>query len=324
METEFDPYQQWLGIAPSQFPINHYRLLGIRPFESDPAVIAAAADRRMLAIRRHQTGPRGAATQQILNEISNAKICLLNDAARTSYDEMLKGLAAATRDAPSSTAISEIVTPNLQLGEQRSKRLRAATPYYRRPFFPVVALAAILAIALVVWTIGISMRPTPPRAGGSPADKRSGEPVPNVTAHESPPDVEQVIIQQEARGDINFSPGLARLRGNSLKLSFFDVDEVLTGWGTEQDIASWRFIVRKLPSQGVFRAKVTYAGEGERSYLLAVDGKEVAGYTRANDDFVTDEHFVQLSMPGEHELTIRAAGAQTLRIKWITLAFPDR
>ena len=98
MADTFDPYQQWLGISPQERPANHYRLLGIETFESDPAVIAAAADRRMQAIRRHQTGPRGAATQQILNELSAAKVCLLDTAARAAYDEMLRGLAAAASE----------------------------------------------------------------------------------------------------------------------------------------------------------------------------------------------------------------------------------
>ena len=30
---EFDPYHQWLGIAPSDQPPNHYRLLGLQLFE---------------------------------------------------------------------------------------------------------------------------------------------------------------------------------------------------------------------------------------------------------------------------------------------------
>ena len=38
-----DPYHKWLGISPKDQPPDHYRLLGIDRFESDPEVISSAA-----------------------------------------------------------------------------------------------------------------------------------------------------------------------------------------------------------------------------------------------------------------------------------------
>ena len=32
----FDPYRKWLGIPPKDQPPNHYRLLGLELFETDP------------------------------------------------------------------------------------------------------------------------------------------------------------------------------------------------------------------------------------------------------------------------------------------------
>ena len=46
-----DPYHVWLGIPPEEQPPNHYRLLGIAMFESQPDVIATAADRQMGHLR---------------------------------------------------------------------------------------------------------------------------------------------------------------------------------------------------------------------------------------------------------------------------------
>ena len=57
--SEFDPYQQWLGIAPHERPADHYRLLGLPRFETDVERIARAADERMALVRSYQTGPRG-------------------------------------------------------------------------------------------------------------------------------------------------------------------------------------------------------------------------------------------------------------------------
>ena len=60
---EFDPYYNWLGIPPSEQPANHYRLLGVQQFESNPSVIENAADRQMKhlpgwPVRQRRHNPR--------------------------------------------------------------------------------------------------------------------------------------------------------------------------------------------------------------------------------------------------------------------------
>ncbi len=89
-DTEFDPYQTWLGIPPGQRPLDHYVLLGLPPFASDAARIAQAADDRMALVRRYQTGPRAAHTQKLLNELASAKLCLLSPPAKATYDAVLR------------------------------------------------------------------------------------------------------------------------------------------------------------------------------------------------------------------------------------------
>ena len=74
----FDPYHKWLAIPPQEQPPNHYRLLGVQLFESDPDVIASAADQRMAKIRSFQTGTHADLSQQILNELAAARVCLFN------------------------------------------------------------------------------------------------------------------------------------------------------------------------------------------------------------------------------------------------------
>lgn len=86
----FDPYYTWLGIPPEEQPPNHYRLLGIQVFESNQDVIAHAADRQMGHIRMFQTGRFSCSSQQILNQISSVRICLLNLKSKDDYDRKLK------------------------------------------------------------------------------------------------------------------------------------------------------------------------------------------------------------------------------------------
>lgn len=85
----FDPYHKWLGISPKDQPANHYRLLGIDLFESDPDVIASAADQRMAHVKSFQTGTNSKVSQRVLNEIAAARVCLLNPKTKAVYDAAL-------------------------------------------------------------------------------------------------------------------------------------------------------------------------------------------------------------------------------------------
>ena len=60
MPTPFDPYYKWLGIPPDEQPPDHYRLLAIQKFESDPEVIERAADQRMAFLRTLKSGQHAA------------------------------------------------------------------------------------------------------------------------------------------------------------------------------------------------------------------------------------------------------------------------
>src|SRR5438552_41742 len=91
----FDPYRDWLGIEPHELPADHYRLLGLARFEADPARITSAADERMALVRSFQTGPRGASTQKLLNELATARVCLQNAQSKAAYDAALANRLSA-------------------------------------------------------------------------------------------------------------------------------------------------------------------------------------------------------------------------------------
>jgi hypothetical protein len=113
MSNSFDPYHKWLGISPKDQPPNHYRLLGIDVFEADPDVIASAADQRMAHVRAFQTGRHSALSQEILNEIAGARVCLLNAQRKAAYDRRLReqlGLAGGE-----SAAVEEPTEPAVEL-----------------------------------------------------------------------------------------------------------------------------------------------------------------------------------------------------------------
>jgi formylglycine-generating enzyme required for sulfatase activity len=185
--ADFDPYHKWLGIPPKDQPPNHYRLLGIDLFESDPDVIDAAAEQRMTYIRQCASGPYVVESQRLLNEISMARLCLLDPGKKRGYDrslpEALKtgagfrsqpppvpravGLASPrpvallqadtlpNADAPLSP--SEVLPPAIRPVPSRSVAVRRARPASRpRRTAPLIvagiALTVLLGIMLTLRT----------------------------------------------------------------------------------------------------------------------------------------------------------------------------
>jgi len=152
----FDPYLQWLGIDPRARPVNHYSLLGLPLFESDPAKIAAAADQRMGLIRQYQAGPRGVHTQKLLNELARAKICLLNDVSKPAYDQALHQLLYPPPVMPSATAappkpkrkLEDIMPPGWDASalpvQQAMPLPPRAIPQYEQPTYLKAASVAEL------------------------------------------------------------------------------------------------------------------------------------------------------------------------------------
>jgi len=98
-DEPFDPYHKWLGIPRREQPPDHYRLLGISPFEDDPEVIQAAADRQMGHVRTYQTGRHADTSQRLLNELAAAAVCLLDREKKAAYDAQLRARLAAPKPA---------------------------------------------------------------------------------------------------------------------------------------------------------------------------------------------------------------------------------
>src|SRR6185312_444158 len=74
--------------------INHYRLLGVTLFESDPDVIDAATEQRVAFLRQCATGQHIAESQKLLNEVAAARLCLLNAQRKSQYDQHLRASLA--------------------------------------------------------------------------------------------------------------------------------------------------------------------------------------------------------------------------------------
>jgi len=100
MTETFDPYYRWLGIPLKEQPPHHYRLLGIELFESDRHVIDSVASRHVSYLQDITDGPHVKEAQQLLNELSAARRCLLEPQRKAAYDAELEAKLAAQSKPP--------------------------------------------------------------------------------------------------------------------------------------------------------------------------------------------------------------------------------
>lgn len=216
----FDPYHKWLGIPPDDQPPNHYRLLGINPFESDPDVIANAAEQRMAHVKRFETGKHSALSQALLNQLAQAKVCLLNPLKKQQYDEHLRrqkpgpGVQVAGRvwrlrwppwerlwqsdrfwQAASTIALICILSLGcFVVARARAKSLAQATPTLRR-LPPSTAAPAPAPSMTASSTASAPIAPQPPRDGVSAS---ATVPVPAVALPARPPQPSAAALRRRA------------------------------------------------------------------------------------------------------------------------------
>ena len=333
MSDSFDPYQQWLGIQPHEHPVDHYRLLGLPRYCSDQELIRSATDGRMGYVRTFQTGRHAAHTQQLLNKLSAAKLCLLDPHTRATYNAVLEGqmsaepqpAAAAGLPPASDRPAVRMVKQSVQLPhvtdsepatgdggkpgpygpstEQHHGRQRA------RPWhLGVVAGGLFLAVALIwgfsqIVSQSVSSTADPPSHGHE-----------NSLLEENPPVDQTVLIHQESNGVINLPAAVATTRGPYIEVATRGGELVLVHWESIADSATWDFHVVSLPRQGIFKVEITYAGDEDADgsrFTLAVGESSItktARNTGGLDQFTT-EHigYLALRRNGRHQLSATAA-----------------
>jgi len=155
MSTPFDPYYHWLGIPPEDQPPDHYRLLGIERFESNPEVIRSAADRQTIHLGTYRAGPDGELAKRLAAEVQAARLCLLDPGRRAAYDQKLR----ARRPAPPASAtvdpLEEAWDSALPRPEETSPGVLPRLPRRRRFSWVWVKRAVVLGIVLAVVGVGI-------------------------------------------------------------------------------------------------------------------------------------------------------------------------
>ncbi|MEZ5944435.1 MAG: hypothetical protein R3C18_23855 [Planctomycetaceae bacterium] len=84
-----DFYKQWLGIPDGPRPPDHYELLRVVRFEDDAEKIRAHYKKLNAHVRKYATGQYMLQSQDMLNEMARAMLCLTDLERKRDYDESL-------------------------------------------------------------------------------------------------------------------------------------------------------------------------------------------------------------------------------------------
>lgn len=147
----FDPYHKWLGISDAQRPPNHYRLLGLELFESDREVIQSASDRQMTHVRQFQSGEHAELSQVVLNEIAQARVCLLQGNTKTEYDKRLRS-SLARMEPP--VASESVAVPSTGLPKIDAVRQNLRDRTKKKSLLPLLFATIGLAVVFGLYYVG--------------------------------------------------------------------------------------------------------------------------------------------------------------------------
>ena len=121
--TGLDEYESVLGIPPGPRPPNHYELLGLELFESNPSVIAAAADGRIVDAEESVLASADQ-IRQVVEKIRLAKACLLDQQAKADYDRQLNHSILGVQIDPVGRIESRCRTGSCRIGRSDQSECR--------------------------------------------------------------------------------------------------------------------------------------------------------------------------------------------------------
>jgi sulfatase modifying factor 1 len=168
--SDFDPYHQWLGIPKTERPISKYRLLGLVDFELDRDVISTAVERQIVYLRMFQAGEHEVLVAQLLNEVSLARVTLLNVDDKAEYDEGLREqqtpepvpeptplpipVVQTPAPTPTSVVVRGTVTQefpvSVVLSVKRPRRRKVPKEIWKRPAVIGVSLGVVIGVFLLL------------------------------------------------------------------------------------------------------------------------------------------------------------------------------
>jgi hypothetical protein len=89
MSSTLDVYRDWLKIAETARPLNHYQLLRLKKFEDNGAKVREHYRAMNAHVRKYAAGEFAKQSQDLLNELARAMLCLTDARRKSEYDASL-------------------------------------------------------------------------------------------------------------------------------------------------------------------------------------------------------------------------------------------
>ncbi len=120
--ARIDVYKDWLQIAETNRPLSYYQLLKLKPFEDNSGIIRKQYRQLNAHVRKYATGEFGEESQQLLNELAKAMLCLTDQERKSEYDASLGRKGASTPRRRRS--LEDILLLNKIVPEERMKQIK--------------------------------------------------------------------------------------------------------------------------------------------------------------------------------------------------------
>ncbi|MFP6610674.1 MAG: hypothetical protein VB835_00065 [Pirellulales bacterium] len=121
MAKELNVYRDWLGIEDVDQPTNHYQLLRLAKFDDDQERIRRHYRKLNGHVRKYSAGDYAEESQDLLNELARAMLCLTDVKRKAEYDKTL-GRASAEDDRRQS--LEKILVRNGTIDQEKLKRAK--------------------------------------------------------------------------------------------------------------------------------------------------------------------------------------------------------
>jgi hypothetical protein len=89
MAKELDVYRDWLGITETARPLDYYQLLRLSRFEDNVALVRQHYRKMNTHVRKFAAGEFASRSQELLNELAKAMLCLTDLVRKREYDASL-------------------------------------------------------------------------------------------------------------------------------------------------------------------------------------------------------------------------------------------
>lgn len=125
MADELDVYKDWLGIPEGPRPPDHYTLLRLVMFEDKVDKIRANYKKLNAHVRKYASGKHSIRSQELLNELAKAMLCLEDIERKREYDESLGRVYDAEFSAESLRSMDAILIEKKLLTREQAKEAHA-------------------------------------------------------------------------------------------------------------------------------------------------------------------------------------------------------